>query len=92
MNHLKFFLLFGLHVAHSVTELVKVIINKAKHLNDGAEQQDVTVGVHLQLLAVILHWNDAGQRHAEPGADLLHLYHSVQEKAHPTMFNVICIY
>lgn len=38
---------FGVNFAQLVTELIKVIINKAKHLNDGAEQQDVAV--HIQL-------------------------------------------
>ena len=73
-------LIFHFNTAQSVTELIKVIINKSKHLHDGAEQQDVTVHVQLQLFTVVLHWNNAGQRHAKPSTDILHLDHNEQYK------------
>ena len=59
-----------------VIDLIEVIVSKAQHLDDGAEQQDVTVCVQLQLLAVVLQWNNTGQRHTDPSADLLHLDHT----------------
>lgn len=60
-------------VAQSVGDVVEVVVGEAKHLEDGAEQQDVHVEVQLQLLAVVLHGNHAGQRHPEPSRDLLGL-------------------
>lgn len=71
----KCFLFFHFHVAQLVADLIEVIISEAKHLLDGAEQQDVAVWVQLQLLAVVLHRNNTGQRHTEPSANLLHLDH-----------------
>ena len=71
----KCFLFFDFHVAQLVADVIKVIISKAKHLLDSAEQQDVAVWIQLQLLAVVLHRNNTGQRHTEPSADLLHLDH-----------------
>lgn len=71
----KHFFFFDFDVAESVADLIKVVVSEAKHLDDGAEQQDVAVWVQLQLLAVVLHRNNTGQWQTEPSTDLLHLDH-----------------
>lgn len=73
-------LIFGFDFAELVTELIKVVIGEAKHLDDGTEQQDVRIRVQLQFLTVVFHWNDTGEWHTKPSADLLHLDHKTQQK------------
>lgn len=56
---------FKCQVTESLEEVVHEIIGRAQHLGDGAEEQDVAVGVRLQLTAAVLHWDDAGNSHAQ---------------------------
>lgn len=57
----------------SLREVLQVIIGEAQHLDNGAEEQDVAVQVDLHLVAVVLHWDDAGNGHANQVAQTLYL-------------------
>ena len=63
----------GVVLGELVADVVKVVVGEAQHLVDSAEEQDVTVLLHLQLLAVVLHRKHTGQRHTQTLAHLLGL-------------------
>lgn len=67
-----------LEVAKLFADFVKVVVCEAKHLENSAEEQDVTAQLQLQLITVVLHWHHTGQRHTQAAAHLLGLEHTTE--------------